>query len=72
MQQTFRTEQSNVLGYNALSTGNDRRFGEIWLHLQIGQQLQYLPVFTEFYPTRLESLTPHLFINRRFKISNHQ
>jgi len=49
MQQTFRTQQSNMLGYNALSTGNYRRFGEICLHLQIAQQLQYLPVFTAFY-----------------------
>ena len=53
MQQTFRMEQSDMLGYNALYTGSYRRFGEVCLH--IGLQLQYSPVFTAFYPIRLES-----------------
>ena len=62
-----------MLGNNTLSTGSYRRFGEVYcLHLQIGLQLQYLSVFTALYPISLESLTPHLFINRRLRISNHQ
>ena len=62
-----------MLGYNALSTGSYRRFGEVhFLHLQIRLQLQYLPVFTALYPIKLDSLTPHLFIIRHFRISNHQ
>jgi hypothetical protein len=49
-----------MLGYNALSTGTYRRFGGVYcLPLQIGLQLQYLPVFTALYPIRLESLTGH-------------
>ena len=45
-----------MLGYNALSTGSYRRFGGVYcFHLQIGVQLQYLPVFTALYPIRLES-----------------
>ena len=44
-----------MLGYNALDTGSYRRIGEVCLHLRTGLQLQYLPVFTAFYPIRLES-----------------
>jgi hypothetical protein len=59
-----------MLGYNVISKDNYRRFGVYCL--QIGQQLQYLQVFTALYPIILESLTPHLIINRRFKITKHQ
>ena len=42
MQQTFRMEQSDMLGYNALYTGSYRRIGEGYcLHLRTGLQLQY-------------------------------
>ena len=43
-----------MLGYNALYTGSYRRIGEGYcLHLRT-VQLQYLPVFTAFYPIRFE------------------
>ena len=58
-----------MLGYNALSTGSYRRFGEVYcLQLQMGLQLQYLPVFTVLYPIRLESVNWYFFYKSAFQI----
>ena len=54
-----------MLGYNALYTGSYRRIGEVCL--QIGLQLQYLPVFTALYPIRLESFNSAFFYKLAFQ-----
>ena len=68
VKRTFRAEQNTSDVLTAICWV----ITHLYLHLQIGLHLQYSPVFTALYPIRLDSSTRHLFINRRFRISNHQ
>ena len=68
VKRTFRVEQNTSDVLTAICWV----ITHLYLHLQIGLHLQYSPVFTALYPIRPDSSTRHLFINRRFRISNHQ